>query len=191
MQCQVIGNPPPQVYWITGNEPERQVGLSLLMFTFFSLEKFSKICNKSLHNSIHLVIVIWQIQELTTRAQETSNVVSTEWEGIGQVSSTYVIDCVRPEDQGLKYCVSVSKNIVVQSTATVLLVNSECIRARYFAPFVRINRSIKHYQNNNSYIILLFTSNQSNRMQQRKPTHHYLIFYQETRSSTKHSDSSV
>lgn len=76
---------------------------------------------------LHLfdVIVIWQIQELTTRAQEATNVVSTEWEGVSQVSSTYVIDCVRPEDQGLKYCVSVSKNIVAQSAATVLLVNSE------------------------------------------------------------------
>ncbi|KAL6440362.1 hypothetical protein ACFW04_003125 [Cataglyphis niger] len=88
LQCEVAGNPPPQVYWITGNEPERQ------------------------------------IQELTTRAQEATNVVSTEWEGVSQVSSTYVIDCVRPEDQGLKYCVSVSKNIVAQSAATVLLVNT-------------------------------------------------------------------
>lgn len=88
LQCEVAGNPPPQVYWITGNEPERQ------------------------------------IQELTTRAQEASNIVSTEWEGVSHVLSTYVIDCVRPEDQGLKYCVSVSKNIVAQSTATVLLVNT-------------------------------------------------------------------
>ncbi|KMQ89967.1 neural ectodermal development factor imp-l2, partial [Lasius niger] len=86
LQCEVAGNPPPQVYWITGNEPERQ------------------------------------IQELTTRAQEASNAVSTEWEGVSKIVSTYVIDCVRPEDQGLKYCVSVSKNIVDQS-ATVLLVN--------------------------------------------------------------------
>lgn len=49
---------------------------------------------------------------------------SPEWEGVSQVSSTYVIDCVRPEDQGLKYCVSVSKKKVVQSAATVLLVNT-------------------------------------------------------------------
>ncbi|XP_020292320.1 neural/ectodermal development factor IMP-L2 isoform X2 [Pseudomyrmex gracilis] len=88
LQCEVAGNPPPQVYWITGNEPERQ------------------------------------IQELITRAQEASNTISTEWEGVSQVSSTYVIDCVRPEDQGLKYCVSVSKNMVAQSAATVLLVNT-------------------------------------------------------------------
>ncbi|XP_018369333.1 PREDICTED: uncharacterized protein LOC108765235 [Trachymyrmex cornetzi] len=88
LQCEVVGNPPPQVYWITGNEPERQ------------------------------------IQELTARAQETSNDISTEWEGLSQITSTYVIDCIRVEDQGLKYCVSVSKNVVVQSTPTVLLVNS-------------------------------------------------------------------
>jgi len=62
---------------------------------------------------------------LTARAQEASNDVSTEWEGLSQVTSTYVIDCVRVEDQGLKYCVSVSKNVVAQSAATVLLVNSK------------------------------------------------------------------
>lgn len=66
-----------------------------------------------------------QIQELIARAQEASNTIPTEWEGASQVSSTYVIDCVRPEDQGLKFCVSVSKNIVAQSAATVLLVNSK------------------------------------------------------------------
>ncbi|XP_011160776.1 neural/ectodermal development factor IMP-L2 isoform X2 [Solenopsis invicta] len=88
LQCEVIGNPPPQVYWITGNEPERQ------------------------------------IQELTARAQDSTNFIEREWDGVSLVTSTYVIDCIRPEDQGLKYCVSVSKNIVAQSTATVLLVNS-------------------------------------------------------------------
>ncbi|XP_072753629.1 neural/ectodermal development factor IMP-L2 isoform X2 [Anoplolepis gracilipes] len=87
LQCEVTGTPPPQVYWITGNEPERQ------------------------------------IQELTMRVQEVSNAVSMDRE-FAQISSTYVIDCVRPEDQGLKYCVSVSENIVAQSTATVLLVNT-------------------------------------------------------------------
>ncbi|XP_011642288.1 neural/ectodermal development factor IMP-L2 isoform X1 [Pogonomyrmex barbatus] len=98
LQCEVAGNPPPQVYWITGNEPERQ------------------------------------IQELTTRAQEGSNIISTEWEGVSQVSSTYVIDCVRVEDQGLKYCVSISKDEVAVSAATVLLVNTtrttECNKER-------------------------------------------------------------
>ncbi|XP_012522665.1 neural/ectodermal development factor IMP-L2 isoform X2 [Monomorium pharaonis] len=88
LQCEVIGNPPPQVYWITGNEPERQ------------------------------------IQELTARAQKASDIMDTEWDGVSLVTSTYVIDCVRAEDQGLKYCVSVSKNVVAQSAATVLLVNS-------------------------------------------------------------------
>lgn len=167
--------------------------VSRYWYLYFSLEKFSKICDQLLHNNIPLILVtvIWQIQELITRAQEASNVVSPEWEGVSQVSSTYVIDCVRPEDQGLKYCVSVSKKKVVQSAATVLLVNSECKRARYFAPFVHINRSKKHHQNNNSNIILLFTSNQSNPMQQRKPTHHHLTFFLEICSSTKHSDSSV
>lgn len=168
-------------------------GRSVSCYWYLSLEKFLKICDKLLHNSIPfiLVIVIWQIQELTTRAQEASNIVSTEWEGVSQVSSTYVIDCVRPEDQGLKYCVSVSKNIVVQSAATVLLVNSECKRARYFAPFVHINKSIKYHQNKNSNVILLFTSNQNNRMQQWKPTHHHLTLFLEIRSWTNHSYSSV
>ncbi|XP_011701291.1 PREDICTED: neural/ectodermal development factor IMP-L2 [Wasmannia auropunctata] len=96
LHCVANGNPPPQVYWITGNEPERQ------------------------------------IQELIARVQERSSTTSPGWEGVGQISSTYVIDCVRVEDQGLKYCVSVSKNAVAQSTATVLLVNStkvtECNR---------------------------------------------------------------
>lgn len=127
MQCEVTGNPPPQVYWITGNEPERQVRLSLLILILFG--KSSEICDKSCHTTAFLpyisLIAIRQIQELTTRAQEASNIISTEWEGLSHVSSTYVIDCVRPEDQGLKYCVSVSKNIVAQSTATVLLVNSK------------------------------------------------------------------
>lgn len=68
--------------------------------------------------------ILSQIQELTARAQET-NTIPTEWEGVSLVTSTYVIDCVRAEDQGLKYCVSVSKNIVAQSAATVLLVNSK------------------------------------------------------------------
>ncbi|TGZ53517.1 neural/ectodermal development factor IMP-L2 [Temnothorax longispinosus] len=89
LHCEVIGNPPPQVYWLTGNEPERQS------------------------------------QELlagSLRSEEASGV-STQWEGLSQVSSTYVIDCVRAEDQGLKYCMSLSKNIV-QTAATALLVNS-------------------------------------------------------------------
>ncbi|RLU24891.1 hypothetical protein DMN91_002982 [Ooceraea biroi] len=88
LQCEVGGHPPPQVYWITGNEPERQ------------------------------------IQELITRAQEESNTVSTEWEGVSLISSTYVIDCASVEDQGLKYCVSVSKDAVATSLPTVLLVNT-------------------------------------------------------------------
>ena len=70
-------------------------------------------------------IFLLQIQELISRAQKTSNHISTEWEGLSQITSTYVIDCVRVEDQGLKYCVSVSKNVVAQSTPTVLLVNSK------------------------------------------------------------------
>jgi len=66
-----------------------------------------------------------QIQELITRAQEESNTVSTEWEGVSLISSTYVIDCAGVEDQGLKYCVSVSKDAVATSLPTVLLVNSK------------------------------------------------------------------
>jgi len=48
---------------------------------------------------------------------------SAEWEGLSPIYSTYVIDCVRPEDQGLKYCVALSKNMI-QTAATMLLVNS-------------------------------------------------------------------
>lgn len=91
LHCEVIGNPPPQVYWLTGNEPKNE------------LER--------------------KTEELFEQAEEASSSVSTQWEGLSQVSSTYVIDCVRAEDQGLKYCMSVSKN-VVQMTATALLVNS-------------------------------------------------------------------
>lgn len=65
-----------------------------------------------------------QSRELHTRVEEVSSSVSTQWEGLSQVSSTYVIDCVRPEDQGIKYCRSFSKNMV-QTMTTALLVNSK------------------------------------------------------------------
>ncbi|XP_011064172.1 PREDICTED: neural/ectodermal development factor IMP-L2 [Acromyrmex echinatior] len=119
LQCEVVGNPPPQVYWITGNEPERQ------------------------------------IQELTARAQKTSSHISTEWEGLSQITSTYVIDCVKVEDQGLKYCVSVSKNIVTQSAPTVLLVNStkatECNRETQ--PTITLHASWRFALNENTAIL--------------------------------------
>ncbi|XP_018352560.1 PREDICTED: uncharacterized protein LOC108754623 [Trachymyrmex septentrionalis] len=119
LQCEVVGNPPPQVYWITGNEPERQ------------------------------------IQELTARVQKTNNGMSTEWEGVSQITSTYVIDCVRVEDQGLKYCVSVSKNVVVQSAPTVLLVNStkatECNSESQ--PTITLHASWRFALNENTVIL--------------------------------------
>ncbi|KAL0118251.1 hypothetical protein PUN28_009123 [Cardiocondyla obscurior] len=63
-------------------------------------------------------------QKAIVRLEEAlSGSVPAQWEGIAHVSSAYVIDCVRPEDQGLKYCVSFSKN-VVQTAITALLVNS-------------------------------------------------------------------
>ncbi|XP_070516556.1 neural/ectodermal development factor IMP-L2 isoform X2 [Cardiocondyla obscurior] len=64
-------------------------------------------------------------QKAIVRLEEAlSGSVPAQWEGIAHVSSAYVIDCVRPEDQGLKYCVSFSKN-VVQTAITALLVNSK------------------------------------------------------------------
>lgn len=54
-----------------------------------------------------------------------NNVVLAEWEGIGQVTSTYVIDCVKPEDAGYKYCVSVSNDEMARSKQSLLLVDSK------------------------------------------------------------------
>ncbi|XP_012054672.1 PREDICTED: neural/ectodermal development factor IMP-L2 [Atta cephalotes] len=96
-----------------------------------------------------------RIQELTSRAQKTSSHISTEWEGLSQITSTYVIDCVRVEDQGLKYCVSVSKNVVAQSTPTVLLVNStkatECNSESQ--PTITLHASWRFALNENTVIL--------------------------------------
>ncbi|XP_011139853.1 neural/ectodermal development factor IMP-L2 isoform X1 [Harpegnathos saltator] len=63
-----------------------------------------------------------QIQEMTTRAQEEGNN-DLPMEGIAQYISKYVIDCVKPEDEGYRYCVSVSNDKVVYSQPSLLLVD--------------------------------------------------------------------
>lgn len=63
-----------------------------------------------------------QSQELLAWIEEASS--SVPEGGPTFVYSTYVIDCVRPEDQGFKYCVTFSKN-TVEIAATALLVNSK------------------------------------------------------------------
>ncbi|XP_014480373.1 PREDICTED: neural/ectodermal development factor IMP-L2 isoform X2 [Dinoponera quadriceps] len=73
-----------------------------------------------------------QIQEMITRAREDANRMPRQWDGMGQLTSTYVIDCVKPEDTGYRYCVSVSGGKVAHSKPALLLVDTsrtgECPR---------------------------------------------------------------
>ncbi|XP_032686770.1 neural/ectodermal development factor IMP-L2 isoform X2 [Odontomachus brunneus] len=64
-----------------------------------------------------------QIRDMITRVREEGNVVPAEWEGLGELNSTYVIDCVKPEDAGYRYCVSVSNDKVAYSQPSLLLVD--------------------------------------------------------------------
>lgn len=49
-----------------------------------------------------------------------------EWKGVARVNSKLVIDCVTPEDSGLRiYCASVAEREIKISTPTVLIVNGE------------------------------------------------------------------
>lgn len=62
---------------------------------------------------------------MITRVREENNVVPAEWQGFGQLSSTYVIDCVKLEDAGYRYCASVSNDKVAYSQPSLLLVDSK------------------------------------------------------------------
>lgn len=64
------------------------------------------------------------MNDMIVRIREESNLVPVKREGFGQLNSTYAIDCVRPEDEGYKYCLSVANDKVVY-TPSMLLVDSK------------------------------------------------------------------
>ncbi|XP_015175064.1 PREDICTED: neural/ectodermal development factor IMP-L2 isoform X1 [Polistes dominula] len=98
LRCEANGSPPPQILWLRGNDPEKQ------------------------------------LTEFLGKSTADLEISSDGWEGLGQVVSKLVIECVTPNDQGLIYCASVAGKKMQLSSPTLLLVkdkdngnNNSCI----------------------------------------------------------------
>ncbi|KAK2586871.1 hypothetical protein KPH14_009808 [Odynerus spinipes] len=89
LQCEANGSPPPQILWLRGNDPEKQLA------------------------------------EFLSKGMAEIDISSDVWEGLGQIVSKLVIECVTPLDQGLIYCASVAGKKMQLSSPTLLLVNGE------------------------------------------------------------------
>lgn len=66
-----------------------------------------------------------QLAEFLSKSMAEFEISSDAWEGLGQVVSKLVIECVTPLDQGLIYCASVAGKKMQLSSPTLLLVNGE------------------------------------------------------------------
>ncbi|KAI4502936.1 hypothetical protein M0802_001980 [Mischocyttarus mexicanus] len=89
LRCEANGSPPPQILWLRGNDPEKQ------------------------------------LTEFLGKSMADLEISSDGWEGLGQVVSKLVIECVTPNDQGLIYCASVAGKKMQLSSPSLLLVNGD------------------------------------------------------------------
>ncbi|KAG7207283.1 hypothetical protein KM043_008954 [Ampulex compressa] len=66
-----------------------------------------------------------QLKDFVRTSTDDISEPTEEWQGIGEINSKLVIECVTPEHQGLIYCASISEAEIQISSPAALLINGE------------------------------------------------------------------